>query len=106
MIINNSRYIALMVLLENDKKNITLDQSLKKFSRELDNLSKKDRRLINAIIYGTLRWRENLDWIISNFYSYWSLSDCLYGKNSCFSSCKYKCRYCKKNIRKKFSRFC
>ena len=67
MIANNSRYIALMVLLENDKKNVILDQSLKKFSKELANLSKKDRRLINAIIYGTLRWRENLDWIISYF---------------------------------------
>ncbi len=63
----DSRYIALMVLLENSKTKRTLDRTLDQFAPELDRLSKRDRALANAIIYGTLRWQQNLDWIIKDF---------------------------------------
>lgn len=32
-----------------------------------DNMSKRDRRLAYALIYGVLRWRGRLDWIIGRF---------------------------------------
>ncbi|MFZ2633716.1 MAG: 16S rRNA (cytosine(967)-C(5))-methyltransferase RsmB [Desulfosalsimonadaceae bacterium] len=31
------------------------------------NLSMRDRKLINALIFGVLRWRGNLDWIIKHY---------------------------------------
>jgi len=61
------RYIAFMVLSENSQTKMTLDKILDKFALEFDKLSKQDRSLANAIIFGTLRWQLNIDWIIKDF---------------------------------------
>jgi len=61
------RYLALMVLLDWHTKNRTLDQSLELYSEDISTLPKNDRSLCNAIIFGVLRKRENLDWTIRFF---------------------------------------
>ncbi|MCP4115959.1 MAG: 16S rRNA (cytosine(967)-C(5))-methyltransferase RsmB [Desulfobacteraceae bacterium] len=66
---NDPRFLALKILLENDGSRFPLDRTLEKFSADLDKLSKRDRALANAIVYGTLRWREHLDWLIAPFSS-------------------------------------
>ncbi|MBF0467321.1 MAG: 16S rRNA (cytosine(967)-C(5))-methyltransferase RsmB [Desulfamplus sp.] len=61
------RYISLLILTENSRTRRPLDTILDQFTPQLDTLSKLDRSLANAIIYGTLRWQGYLDWIIRPF---------------------------------------
>ncbi|MCP3876479.1 MAG: 16S rRNA (cytosine(967)-C(5))-methyltransferase RsmB [Desulfobacteraceae bacterium] len=65
--INDPRHIALNVLISWEKASHTLDKSLEDFSNEISSLSKKDRNLCNTIIFGTLRHRKSIDWIIQKF---------------------------------------
>jgi len=67
LIIENARYLALTVLSENEKANIPLDRTIDKYTDKFALLSKRDRALANALIYGVLRFRGKLDWIISRF---------------------------------------
>ncbi len=64
---NDPRYVALLILIENSRTRVPLDTILDQFAPRLDMLSKLDRSLTNAIVYGTLRWRESLDWIVQPF---------------------------------------
>src|SRR3989339_1188686 len=65
--IKDPRHIALKVLLDWHKGSWTLDQSLENHSKEISGLQKNDRSLCNAIIFGVLRKRETIDWIIRSF---------------------------------------
>ncbi|MBF0572455.1 MAG: 16S rRNA (cytosine(967)-C(5))-methyltransferase RsmB [Desulfamplus sp.] len=64
---HDPRYIALLILTENSKTKKPLDTILNEFTNKLDALSKLDRSLANAIVYGTLRWQSYLDWVIQPF---------------------------------------
>lgn len=61
---NDARTHALNILNRLDKSDKTLDSLLEEFQKERS-LSKRDRSLFNAIVYGVLRWRGRLDWIIT-----------------------------------------
>ena len=65
--IKDPRHIALNVLLFWHKDSHTLDKSLESYSEEISSLSKNDRSLCNALIFGVLRQRESIDWIIRAF---------------------------------------
>ena len=65
--IQDPRHIALNVLLFWHKASYPLDKSLEKYSEEISFLSKNDRNLCNALIFGVLRQRESIDWIIRAF---------------------------------------
>ncbi len=65
--IPDSRHIAHTILIDSELNKLVLDQSLEKFSKNLDKLSNKDRALTNSIIFGTLRFRARLDWTIQSF---------------------------------------
>jgi 16S rRNA (cytosine967-C5)-methyltransferase len=65
--ISDSRHIALTILVHSETNKVVLDESLLKFSQNLENLKKKDRALANSIIFGTLRFKATLDWTISPF---------------------------------------
>lgn len=67
MTIDNPRHLALMVLLENEATRIPLDRIINRYAEKFDLLSKRDRSLANALIYGVLRYRGKLDWVISFF---------------------------------------
>ena len=60
---NDPRTHALYILNRLDKSGKTLDSLLDEFQKE-HSLSKRDRSLFNAIIFGVQRWRGRLDWII------------------------------------------
>ncbi|KJR41765.1 ribosomal RNA small subunit methyltransferase B RsmB, partial [Candidatus Magnetoovum chiemensis] len=64
---HDPRYIALLILTENSQTRRPLDTILDQFSPQLAALSKLDRSLSNAIVYGTLRWQTYLDWVIQPF---------------------------------------
>ena len=60
----DARKTALYILNSLDKGNKTLDSILETFSDKTDLLSKRDRSLLNALVYGVIRWRGRLDHII------------------------------------------
>lgn len=63
----DSRHTALTILMRCEKKNCTLDKSIDIAQNELESLSRQDRNLCNAIVFGVLRHREYLDFIIKSF---------------------------------------
>ena len=61
------RHLALLILVELSRQRLTLDQVLDTFSGDLALLSRKDRSLANALVFGVLRWQEYLDWVLARF---------------------------------------
>ncbi|MFH2045222.1 MAG: 16S rRNA (cytosine(967)-C(5))-methyltransferase RsmB [Pseudomonadota bacterium] len=66
LFVNDTRTLALHLLNKIDKKKYTLDNLLEEFQRKYD-LPKREKALFNALVYGVLRWRSRLDWIIQQF---------------------------------------
>ena len=60
----DARQTALSILNRLDKGNKTLDSILNGFSPKINLLSKKDRSFLNALVYGVIRWRGRLDYVI------------------------------------------
>ncbi|MBU1193774.1 MAG: 16S rRNA (cytosine(967)-C(5))-methyltransferase RsmB [Proteobacteria bacterium] len=60
------RHIAVTVLLHWQASSQTLDRSLEKFSQTISALSKNDKNLCNALIFGVLRQRASIDWILEH----------------------------------------
>jgi len=62
---NDARGLALHILNKLDKSNKTLDSLLEEFQKD-HLISNRERALFNALVYGVLRWKGRLDWIISH----------------------------------------
>ena len=63
----DARQSAWIVLNRLDGGNKTLDRLLDDYFAGKDTLPKRERALFYALVYGVLRWRGRLDWIISHF---------------------------------------
>ncbi|MEH0021968.1 MAG: 16S rRNA (cytosine(967)-C(5))-methyltransferase RsmB [Desulfobacter sp.] len=63
----DSRRLALRILEAGQRDKTTLDQALDHAGNELDLLSRQDRNLCNAIVFGVLRHRGHLDHLIRAF---------------------------------------
>ncbi|MCF8124629.1 MAG: 16S rRNA (cytosine(967)-C(5))-methyltransferase RsmB, partial [Desulfotignum sp.] len=63
----DTREAALEILLRCEKKNTTLDRTLDAVYPGLAHLSQADRNLCHAIVFGVLRHRNFLDFIIKSF---------------------------------------
>jgi len=63
----NARKIALDILSRLDKNRATLDSTLDAVTGLNLPLERRDRALLNALVYGVLRWRGRLDYIIGHF---------------------------------------
>ena len=61
------RKIALLILSKLQTTGNTLDHILESGGHETALLDKRDRALMHSIVYGVLRWRGRLDWIIGHF---------------------------------------
>jgi 16S rRNA (cytosine967-C5)-methyltransferase len=59
-----ARKIALDILNELSQSDELLDAVLDRFAGVQTGLSPQDRRLVNALVFGVLRWRRRLDWLI------------------------------------------
>lgn len=64
---DDARKTALLVLNTIENKQKTLDNVLEEVIAQQVRLSKKDLALLYALVYGVLRWRGRLDWIIKHF---------------------------------------
>jgi 16S rRNA (cytosine967-C5)-methyltransferase len=60
---DNARKNALMILNRLDSGQDTLDNLVENVVMA----DRRDRALLNALVYGVLRWRARLDWIIAHF---------------------------------------
>jgi len=65
--VTNARKTSLYILNTLDQGNKTLDNILDEVLSQHTFFSKKDRALLQALVYGVLRWRATLDWIIDYF---------------------------------------
>lgn len=63
---DDTRSLALHLLNNLDKKKHSLDSLLEDFQKKYI-LPKREKALFNALVYGVLRWRSRLDWIIKQF---------------------------------------
>jgi hypothetical protein len=63
----DARNTALKVLTTLDRDRQTLDGILDDITPRTGSLSRRDRALFNTLIFGVLRWRGRLDYIISHF---------------------------------------
>lgn len=63
----NSRLISLSVLNEVDQDKKTLDHILDATLTRAGNLPQRDKNLIYTVVYGVLRYRNRLDWILGHF---------------------------------------
>jgi len=63
----DARNTALKALITLDRERQTLDGILDDITSRTGDLSRRDRALFNALLYGVLRWRSRLDYIISHF---------------------------------------
>lgn len=62
-----ARKTALLILNTLDKNRKTLNSVLEDVLSKTIQLTRKDRTLLYALVYGVLRWRGRLDWIIGHF---------------------------------------
>jgi 16S rRNA (cytosine967-C5)-methyltransferase len=65
----DARKSALNILNTLDKGQQTLDSILEEYSGTVTSGSRQDRALFQALIYGVLRWRGSLDYMITHFSS-------------------------------------
>ena len=63
----DARHTALNVLNTVDQGQKTLDHILQELPQDEDYLTRRDRALLTAMVYGVLRWRGRLDHIIAYF---------------------------------------
>jgi 16S rRNA (cytosine967-C5)-methyltransferase len=63
----DARKAAFEILNNLDQGHATLDNLLGKFSTENTSISRRDRALFQALVFGVLRWRGRLDFIINHF---------------------------------------
>ena len=64
---NDPRAIALSILNELDATKETLDRVSEKYSDITDSWDRRDRALFNMLLFGVLRWRGRIDWLIGTF---------------------------------------
>jgi 16S rRNA (cytosine967-C5)-methyltransferase len=64
---NDARRIALGILNKVDTSRLTLDRILEETLAGHAAISQRDKSLLMNIVWGVLRWRGRLDWIIKHF---------------------------------------
>ena len=63
----NARQAAFEILNDLDQGQATLDTLLEKFNAKNATISRRDRALFQTLVFGVLRWRGRLDFIIAHF---------------------------------------
>lgn len=64
---SDARSTAILILNILDKGRKTLDMVLEDTDSMITSLPQNDRALLHALVYGVLRWRGRLDWILDHF---------------------------------------
>jgi len=62
-----SRYIAIDILCSWEERRLPLDQLLEQYIADMAPGDPRDRQLIMSMVYGVVRWRGYLDWVVEKF---------------------------------------
>jgi len=63
----SARSTALKILNLLDRGHHTLDHEIDRAFNQNRSFSRRDRALIHTLVYGVLRWRAHIDWIVDHF---------------------------------------
>ena len=63
----SSRYIAIEILCGWEKSRLPIDQVMENFFSSMTFDDPRDRQLSMSMVYGVIRWRGYLDWVICEF---------------------------------------
>lgn len=62
----NPREVALACLIKLSKKDVSISSVVDDaFNKQVFN--SRDRRFVNALVYGVIRWKQQLDWVLGHF---------------------------------------
>ena len=62
----NTREVALTCLLDLSKADVSIASVVDNVF-ERSKLNGRERRLANALVYGVVRWKQQLDWVLGHF---------------------------------------
>jgi 16S rRNA (cytosine967-C5)-methyltransferase len=62
-----ARYIAIEILCSWEERSLPLDQIMEGYITNIALGDPRDRQLIMSIVYGVIRWRGYLDWVVEKF---------------------------------------
>lgn len=62
----NAREVALACLIDLSKSDTSISRIVDKAFVQ-NNLGSRERRLANALVYGVIRWKQQLDWVLKQF---------------------------------------
>lgn len=63
----STRYIAMEILRSREESRLPVDQLMEKYIAKTTLGDPRDRQLIMSLVYGVMRWRGYLEWVIGNF---------------------------------------
>lgn len=63
----SARYLAIEILSSWEESRLTIDQIMEHHFANIELADQRDRQLIMSMIYGVLRWRGYLDWVIEKY---------------------------------------
>jgi 16S rRNA (cytosine967-C5)-methyltransferase len=64
------RYIAIEILISWEEDHLPVDQVMENQTADTAFSDPRDRQLLTALVYGVLRWRAYLDWVVEKFSKY------------------------------------
>ena len=62
-----ARYIAIEILCSWEERHLPLDQLMERQIAHMALGDPRDRQLIMSLVYGVIRWRGYLDWVVEKF---------------------------------------
>jgi len=62
-----ARYIAIEILCSWEESRLPIDQLMDRYIANMSLADPRDRQLIMSLVYGVLRWRGYLDWVMEKF---------------------------------------
>jgi len=62
-----ARYIAIEILCSWEERHLPLNQVMEQHLANMALRDPRDRQLIMSIVYGVIRWRGYLDWVVEKF---------------------------------------
>jgi len=63
----SARYIAIEILCKWEETGLPIDQVMEQFCTPEDLNDPRDRQLVMALVYGVIRWRGYLDWVVEEY---------------------------------------
>ena len=64
---SQARFLAATILNQIQDSRQTLDQVMDQAAPQINPLPRADRSLVQALVFGVLRWQSRLDWVIDQF---------------------------------------